>query len=108
MTMLITGSDLAPPPIPPTSIVIWRALLAGGVAGVVSRTSTAPLEKTKILAQVQCIFASCTHNMYIYTYTNIHHGRQVFVDSYTFLKHCILSGKMRVGEDCLLAMVLTV
>lgn len=47
------GADLAPPPLPPASIPIWRALLAGGVAGVVSRTATAPLEKIKILAQVQ-------------------------------------------------------
>lgn len=46
-----TGSDIAPPPLPPASLVIWRALLAGGVAGVVSRTATAPLEKIKILAQ---------------------------------------------------------
>ena len=46
------GSDLAPPPVPPASLVIWRALLAGGIAGVVSRTFTAPLEKVKILAQV--------------------------------------------------------
>jgi len=42
---------LAPQHIPPASLVIWRAVLAGGVAGVVSRTMTAPLEKIKILAQ---------------------------------------------------------
>jgi len=47
------GADLAPPPLPPASVPIWRALLAGGVAGVVSRTATAPLEKIKILAQVE-------------------------------------------------------
>ena len=47
------GSDLAPPPLPPASVPIWRALLAGGVAGVISRTATAPLEKIKILAQVR-------------------------------------------------------
>lgn len=37
---------------PPASLVIWKALLAGGIAGVVSRTATAPLEKIKIMAQV--------------------------------------------------------
>ena len=45
------GTDLAPPALPPLSVPIWRALLAGGVAGVVSRTFTAPLEKIKLLAQ---------------------------------------------------------
>ena len=49
---IYSGSDLAPPPLPPASMVIWKALFAGGVAGVISRTFTAPLEKTKILAQV--------------------------------------------------------
>ena len=48
------GSDLAPPPLPPSSLEIWKALLAGGMAGIVSRTSTAPLEKVKLVAQV-CI-----------------------------------------------------
>lgn len=48
----LIGTDLVPHHIPPASMVIWRALLAGGVAGVVSRTLTAPLEKIKILAQV--------------------------------------------------------
>jgi solute carrier family 25 phosphate transporter 23/24/25/41 len=47
------GTDLAPPPIPPPSLTIWRALLAGGVAGVVSRTATAPLEKIKLIAQIK-------------------------------------------------------
>ena len=46
------GTDLAPPPLPPASVPVWRALLAGGLAGVISRTATAPLEKIKILAQV--------------------------------------------------------
>ncbi len=48
----LAGSDLAPPPLPPASQTIGLALLAGGVAGVVSRTATAPLEKIKIMAQV--------------------------------------------------------
>ena len=55
---IITGSDLVPPPLPPPSLIIWRALLAGGVAGIVSRTATAPIEKVKILAQVS--FMNCT------------------------------------------------
>lgn len=46
------GTDLAPPHIPPPSLKIWQTLFAGGVAGVVSRTATAPLEKIKLLAQV--------------------------------------------------------
>ena len=50
---LDVGTDLSPPPIPPPSVSIWRALFAGGVAGVVSRTATAPLEKIKLLAQVK-------------------------------------------------------
>ena len=50
--MFDAGSDLAPPALPPCSLEIWKALVAGGVAGIVSRTSTAPLEKAKIIAQV--------------------------------------------------------
>ncbi len=46
------GTDLAPPALPPPSISIWLALFAGGVAGIVSRTFTAPLEKIKLIAQV--------------------------------------------------------
>ena len=48
------GTDLVPPPLPPPSVPIWQALFAGGVAGVVSRTLTAPLETVKLLAQVSC------------------------------------------------------
>ena len=48
----VAGSDLAPPALPPSSIEIWKALVAGGVSGIVSRTITAPLEKAKIIAQV--------------------------------------------------------
>ena len=59
-TLSSAGSDLAPHHIPPASLVIWRAILAGGIAGVVSRTATAPLEKIKILAQVSLISCKCT------------------------------------------------
>lgn len=45
------GTDLAPAPLPPASVPIWRAFLAGGCGGLVSRTATAPLEKVKILQQ---------------------------------------------------------
>lgn len=50
------GSDLVPPPLPPPSIIVWRAIFAGGIAGIVSRTATAPIEKIKILAQVMCLY----------------------------------------------------
>jgi solute carrier family 25 phosphate transporter 23/24/25/41 len=50
--IMYLGSDLVPPPLPPPSIIVWRAILAGGIAGLVSRTATAPIEKIKILAQV--------------------------------------------------------
>ena len=46
------GTDLAPAPLPPASVPIWRAFIAGGFGGVASRTATAPLEKVKILQQV--------------------------------------------------------
>ena len=46
------GSDQVPTSIPPAEVPLWRFMLAGGCGGVVSRTATAPLEKIKILAQV--------------------------------------------------------
>ena len=46
------GSDQVPTSIPPAEVPLWRFMLAGGCGGVASRTATAPLEKIKILAQV--------------------------------------------------------
>lgn len=51
--MYSVGADFAPPPIPPSSLMLWKAIFAGGVAGVMSRTATAPMEKIKLLAQVR-------------------------------------------------------
>ena len=71
------GTDLATPPMPPPSVTIWRALLAGGVAGVVSRTATAPLEKIKLLAQVQTT-CNIIYSLYVYTDKRWH---QIATDS---------------------------
>ena len=45
------GTDLAPP-IPPKDLPLYQFLLAGGFGGISSRTTTAPLERVKIQAQM--------------------------------------------------------
>lgn len=49
---LDVGSDLAPP-VPPggKDLPVWECLGVGGLAGVASRTLTAPLERVKLQAQ---------------------------------------------------------
>eukprot|EP00747_Dinoflagellata_sp_TGD_P047029 gnl/TRDRNA2_/TRDRNA2_144768_c0_seq2.p1 gnl/TRDRNA2_/TRDRNA2_144768_c0~~gnl/TRDRNA2_/TRDRNA2_144768_c0_seq2.p1 ORF type:complete len:459 (-),score=80.07 gnl/TRDRNA2_/TRDRNA2_144768_c0_seq2:68-1444(-) len=44
------GSDLAPPG-PIAGLYLWQTVLAGGLAGVASKTATAPLERLQIAAQ---------------------------------------------------------
>ena len=46
------GSDVVPISIPPVEMPLSQFMIAGGVAGIASRTLTAPLEKLKIVAQV--------------------------------------------------------
>jgi len=46
------GSDVVPLSIPPVEMPLYQFMMAGGVAGIASRSLTAPLEKLKIVAQV--------------------------------------------------------
>lgn len=50
------GSDIVPTTMPPSEMPLFQFMLAGGLAGVASRTFTAPLEKIKLLAQVRILF----------------------------------------------------
>ena len=60
------GSDVVPISIPPVEMPLSQFMIAGGVAGIASRTLTAPLEKLKIVAQVigdlSWISSSCLMN----------------------------------------------
>ena len=62
------GSDIVPMTLPPTEMPLVQFMLAGGVAGVASRTFTAPIEKIKILAQTSTAytgFRSTCRNIFI-------------------------------------------
>lgn len=50
------GSDVVPINMPPVEMPLGQFMMAGGIAGITSRTFTAPLEKMKIVAQVLGIF----------------------------------------------------
>lgn len=52
------GSDIVPTSMPPVEMPLTQFMVAGGLAGVASRTLTAPLEKIKIIAQVSLRFCS--------------------------------------------------
>lgn len=45
------GSDMAPTALPPKEMPLVRFMAAGGIAGIASRSATAPLETLKIIAQ---------------------------------------------------------
>lgn len=59
LQMIDIGDDLTVPPEftkkEKQSGLWWRHLLSGGVAGAVSRTGTAPLDRLKIMLQVMKI-----------------------------------------------------
>lgn len=50
--MIDIGEQLTIPPEFQPKGISWRHLVAGGVAGAVSRTATAPLDRLKIMLQV--------------------------------------------------------
>ena len=47
----LSGNDLGAATKPVAGLKVWQTVLAGGTAGVVSRTLTAPLERVKVAAQ---------------------------------------------------------
>ena len=56
------GSDVVPLSIPPVEMPLYQFMMAGGVAGIASRSLTAPLEKVKIVAQVYIFLMSTSWN----------------------------------------------
>ena len=50
LSQVDAGSDLAPL-LPHSDLTAWQTVVAGGCAGVASRTATAPLERIKLAAQ---------------------------------------------------------
>ena len=69
----------------------WRHMLAGGVAGAVSRTSTAPLDRLKVFLQV-CLFC-ILFEFYEYSINWAHQVRGAeFNGLGVCLKHMIQEG----------------
>ena len=58
------GSDIVPTTMPPSEMPLLQFMVAGGLAGVASRTFTAPLEKIKILAQVSYFVVTLIQGWY--------------------------------------------
>ena len=69
---LDTGSDGVSVSLPPAEIPLFQFMAAGAVAGVASRSACAPLERIKILAQVDfvytyiCIYLISDDDSFIY------------------------------------------
>ena len=90
---------MAPTALPPKEMPLVRFMAAGGIAGIASRSATAPLETLKIIAQV--IVLSTLYYVYIAQVIVLRMGH---VQSQSGIKHYLHVVQCTMCRQCLITL----